>query len=1253
MDGPAPGLSGDRRQLVQAVAGFAYGAVGADIHVFGDGTPVYLLYAREAGARAGPESEWLRAQPSRMLDARRAVVEFTGRSAAVADLLSWCDAPAGFAVRWLHGAGGSGKSRLAARLATACAEDGWLVVDAVHGTDVHPPAQGSQDLRADGRRGMLLLVDYADRWPDGHLSWLFQNSLLHRGVPTRVLLIARSSHAWPALRAQLNRLGTELDTSDQLLPSLPAGHGGERGQMFAAARRGFARHFPPIAGGAQVPVPAGFAGPEFGLTMAVHMAALVAVDAQATGRAAPDDLTGMTAYLLDREYDSWRQVRAEPTGGAQPATTAAELARAVFTAVLTGPQRRETAEKLLQRLLPRSDAAQVLTDHAACYPGPDQVLQPLLPDRLAEDYLALTMPGSPVTGYPTDRWTVTAATRLLAREEGKAPVYTPRALAYLTAAASRWPHVADRLLYPLLRRDPALAVTGGSAVLSSLAAIESVDQDVLAGVEAVLPAGDVRVDVGGADLTARLATERLDHTSPAAEQAALHTDLCRAAITAGRDAPALTHAEQAVRLYREAADRDPAHRLALAEALVRLGGLVAGGGRPGDGVVLLREAADLLRAIDAGTVAMARLNAVLAVALWQDGRRDEALALVQETLELYDRLMEDDLATYFLEMPQRAELASMRRTMLAESGQVAEAVQDADWNLGFWRQLAGLNPAVYGHRLAGELRRHSELLWRAGRHAEAVEAARESADLYRQLAEVRPADRETLLLALTELVAKLAELGRHDEAAPLVEEALALHRGSAPDELDVAGIAGLLRYGRDRRAAQRVAWGTGTEIDEEAERLARSQRPEALWELIRAVPVVDAIRLARHHPRNRWTPPGKPADALRRTGRALRSAVRAVAQAAEASVWRAPYLLVRASQVGFAPGLPVLAFEQIDGPPPTVRIDVVDLETRSRLWTAYEGPVEHNAISCHGPESVLALRTPAGSRSDQTQLVHYGPAAGDEQVLASGTALLDARLAATRDGYVVSSRLAPVALLLGVNAPGRQVDLAGLGLGYCTGLAVDPTGTRLALTDGHLLVVTDAQLTEEIASVLLPEEDGVVRDLSFASPDEIVTAAVGGGVVLYQLAAGRLFTAESSPGLPVYDLFAVPAWGIVGGWLPSTGGPCFFDAVTLRPVAAPASVIGGGAGLQAITASPDGRFVAYGGWLHMHESPRRRSAAWTTAVHDLRPPPSWLPYPIAALSREDLAHLTAFLDSGPPVPRPTRELLDLVRALAGPRPEDR
>ena len=89
--------------------------------------------------------------------------------------------------------------------------------------------------------GVLLIVDYADRWPLTHLTWLFSNALLHQtGVPTRVLLIARSADAWPAVRAAwpTSRPGQQRTSSKRLLPARK--RAGERAAMFTAARDSFA-----------------------------------------------------------------------------------------------------------------------------------------------------------------------------------------------------------------------------------------------------------------------------------------------------------------------------------------------------------------------------------------------------------------------------------------------------------------------------------------------------------------------------------------------------------------------------------------------------------------------------------------------------------------------------------------------------------------------------------------------------------------------------------------------------------------------------------------------------------------------------------------------------------------------------------------------------------------------------------------------------------------------------------------------------
>jgi len=203
---PAP------RQVVHATGGFAYGVVGADLHVFTGRGPVYLLTEYRSD-RAEQNVGQLLAQPGRLLDARHQIVDFTGRHEELAELAAWRDRRGDrLAVRWLYAPGGQGKTRLAMRFSADCAAAGWKTVMARHGFGAILPPPGSQDMRLGDATGLLLVVDYADRWPVSHLTWLFSNALLHREVPTRVLLLARSSVPWPTIRAELAKLSAVADS---------------------------------------------------------------------------------------------------------------------------------------------------------------------------------------------------------------------------------------------------------------------------------------------------------------------------------------------------------------------------------------------------------------------------------------------------------------------------------------------------------------------------------------------------------------------------------------------------------------------------------------------------------------------------------------------------------------------------------------------------------------------------------------------------------------------------------------------------------------------------------------------------------------------------------------------------------------------------------------------------------------------------------------------------------------------------------
>jgi hypothetical protein len=230
---------------------------------------------------------------SRMLSARFQVVKFIGRESELAALASWRDSSeARLAAMWIRAPGGQGKTRLAARFAELSAAAGWKVVTASHLSGSVIPSPGSQGLRLVGAAGLLMIIDYADRWPLSHLTWLFSNALLHKQLPTRILLVGRAGSAWSAIRSALTEQGAK--SGDLLVPPLAGADLSQRREMFDAARRCFAEQYG-VQDSVGISSPVPLDQSDFGLTLAIHMAALTAVDARARGARAPGDLVGLTA----------------------------------------------------------------------------------------------------------------------------------------------------------------------------------------------------------------------------------------------------------------------------------------------------------------------------------------------------------------------------------------------------------------------------------------------------------------------------------------------------------------------------------------------------------------------------------------------------------------------------------------------------------------------------------------------------------------------------------------------------------------------------------------------------------------------------------------------------------------------------------------------------------------------------------------------------------------------------------------------
>ncbi len=594
-------------------------------HIAIGGRPRYRLDPAEPEPH-GPLSEL---SVSQLLAARNGVVEFTGRDAELAVLRRWRDTvAANRAALLVYGPGGQGKTRLATRFAAEARRAGWRVVAAWHvgdstgagpsghgpgdggpgdsfgrgpgdGSSGHHPGGGPGCGEVNGSTGAagLLLVDYAERWPAEDLLSLADVPAVAGGTPVRLLLVARSASWWTSVRHEFTerRFRTE-----QLRLGPLAADVIDRGGLFDEARDRFAAVLG-VSGVHRIPCPANLAEDAFGLVLAVHMAALAAVDAHTRGQQAPTDPVALSAYLLDREFAYWQRLCSAGRVSIRPAT----MARTVFTATLTRPLSYRQAVGVLERVgVPAAgeSADTVLADHGCCYPptDPDTVLEPLYPDRLAEDFLALLLPGHDVAAYQPDAWASAVPTQLLADTGDTtvppSPGVTRAALTMLVEAARRWPHLVHRQLAPLLRAHPELALAAGSAVLSALAELSELDLDldVLGAIESLFPPHRlVHLDPGIADVTARLVEHQLLTEQDPAIRAARLAHLSDRLDAAGRHDEGLAAIAEAVRIRRGLTELVPhVFRPDLARSLLSLASQLTQLGRHEDALAAIEESLD-------------------------------------------------------------------------------------------------------------------------------------------------------------------------------------------------------------------------------------------------------------------------------------------------------------------------------------------------------------------------------------------------------------------------------------------------------------------------------------------------------------------------------------------------------------------------------------------------------------------------------------------------------------------------------------
>ncbi|MFE2751220.1 tetratricopeptide repeat protein [Actinosynnema sp. NPDC059335] len=676
--------------------------------------------------------------PGELLDPRRAVVPFHGRVEELAALTRWRDGDGVLSVLLLHGPAGVGKTRLAVHFAAG---------------------------------STVRVVDDADLIPWHDLRYLISAATDR----TRILLVARDAGWWwSAVRQRAADFGCPC--AELAVEARPDEHG----PSFAAA----CAHFADVLG---LPCPT-VMPPDVPTLHDLHLAALAAVHG-----ASADDPVGLVRRLIAVDPNP-------PTRG--------RLAEDVLAVTL-----------LDERITPSRtpEALETLLRAADRWPHVR---------RRAEELF---------TAEPDLARTATCATL-------RALVESPTAAAAVARHVFDDPRFHGDPLPALLTRTlldhraatagkPELAELHG--VLAARAALAGLHEEALAA---------ARQEVAR---YRELAEEDPVEHRPALVDAV--ADLALRHVAVGRPEDALATSEEAVALCRVAAAEDEDCVPHLAGALDRLGQRYAAVGRRDEALTAVGEAAARYRDLAAAHPALFRVDLAKvthhhAVRLFDAGRPDEAARVTRLALARWREVAEAD-PRYEAEFART--LAALA-DLLSGQGRRDEAVPVVEESIGVLRRLARANPRDFEPELAGALGGLSALLGALERDADAVRAAEEAVlvrrriardgdphavghlavalgdqvevlrgperltaaeeavELLRPLAVRHPVDHQVpYAVARSRLARLLLAAGREDEARRLVDEVLAVaprlpHR---PPVAHAATLASALRDLADSLAA--------------------------------------------------------------------------------------------------------------------------------------------------------------------------------------------------------------------------------------------------------------------------------------------------------------------------------------------------------------------------------------------------------------------------------------------------------------------
>ncbi|MBG0568543.1 trypsin-like peptidase domain-containing protein [Actinoplanes aureus] len=367
-----------------------------------------------------------------LLESRYAVVDFVDDGGHLGTLTEWATSSEPFSVGVVTGAGGMGKSRLAAEFADRLRRAGW---DAGLLNTENP--RSWDEISSD--QPLLIIVDYASRFAEplaGLISRLADESPTN---PVRLLLLERRMGSWwESVDRQTARLARHLLGLDMTMREAELGRHVEAATGSLSRRLGMS---PVTVGEIKADRP-----------LLIHVAVLLALRGEDAGRSGREALL---QRLLDREVIRWEAALAtHKLDHLHPA----EAARIIALVSLVSPARDE-AKTLLDTVAPH-DVGKVVEWLTDVLGAEDGVLRPVGPDLLVE-HLLETLP---------DLRSLTL--RLLAARDTVTAAHRGRVFHLLTLAAQNGPNSRAALTAALARHLPELLDGDPSSLAAALAAAD-------------------------------------------------------------------------------------------------------------------------------------------------------------------------------------------------------------------------------------------------------------------------------------------------------------------------------------------------------------------------------------------------------------------------------------------------------------------------------------------------------------------------------------------------------------------------------------------------------------------------------------------------------------------------------------------------------------------------------------------------------------------------------------------------------------